>query len=255
MTTILKNITIAACTTLLLLFATLLLTVYVNNKEAAVPTNEEIQLSFEDSIQWLTSNEKKIMNPHSSSLWSMLKQASEISEHPTLKALFQKYKKNYLDRKPRNIWTPIFEPDYKPDIPDIVELFPIREYQLFLLYGLTCDSTLGREPLIIKQKDADYCPSSLRAPSCATHQLMAVRLLQKRECGEHSLLKSALLDKIESQLFWDFRVADAYLQRAWMLVDSGRKLNPTWLRRILKAQKQDGGWTDFHPLISIGNRE
>jgi len=52
-------------------------------------------------------------------------------------------------------------------------------------------------------------------------------------------------DGILSELRWDYRVEDAYLQKVWTLIESGRRneVKPVWVRRILEAQEADGGWT------------
>jgi hypothetical protein len=94
-------------------------------------------------------------------------------------------------------------------------------------------------------------------PRCVTHQLMAIRLLQKRNCGDHRKLTMRLLDIIETELSWDFRVTDSYLQRTLMLAESGDmdRLKPVWIQRILDAQMPDGGWSDFHPLLDIGSMQ
>lgn len=57
-----------------------------------------------------------------------------------------------------------------------------------------------------------------------------------------------------TQLTWDVRVVDVYLQRVLMLVDSGARsrVKPVWLSRVLKAQSKDGGWSAFQALIQVG---
>ena len=84
---------------------------------------------------------------------------------------------------------------------------------------------------------------------------MAVRYLNKKQCGDFSALSTQLLDIIEQEITLDFRVTDSYLQRALMLTDSARNIKPIWLAKIINAQRPDGGWADFHPLIKISSIE
>jgi len=84
-----------------------------------------------------------------------------------------------------------------------------------------------------------------------------VRLLQRSNCGDQkklASLSSELLDIIHTELSWDFRVGDAYLQRNLMLAEAGRLdlIKPVWIQRILDEQNPDGGWDDVHSILPLG---
>ena len=231
--------------------------VYQNNKITKSPTKIELQSSLDNAVEWLYINQKTIMHDHNSALWWMLKESADISDSKRLKAFYHKYKLNYLDRIPDNLWTPFFKTYYKPYVPNITDLIGLHNYQLLFLYGLTCDKYLGEEPIIQKQLRSDYCSNHFIHPRCVTHQQIGIRLLQERGCGNHNHLSTELLDIIDAEITWDFRVTDSYLQRALILAESGRlsAVKPVWQRRILDAQMQDGGWSDFFPLLSIGSKQ
>ena len=250
-----KVFTWLALAGVLLLTAALGHAFWQNNREVAPPQRGEVEAAFRRAVDWLHRNRQTVMNNHNTALWWMLKESADINPDASLQGFYQDYKKQVLDRRPPNIWTPYFRPGYRPYVPDIVEMQKLHPYQLFLVYGLSCDRDLGSEPVIQQQLDAGFCENHFLHPRCVTHQLMAVRLLQKRDCGEHEALARELLDIIETEITWDFRVTDSYLQRALMLVESRGKaaLRPVWLRRILDAQLDDGGWADFHPLLSLAS--
>lgn len=188
----------------------------------------------------------------------MLKEASEIAGNTELTAIYHSYKTSYLDRSPANIWTPYFHKYYKPRVPDILSLQSFHDYQIFFVYALSCDSDLGGEPVVQKQLKPDFCAWHFLFPRCITHQQMGVRLIQQRNCGNSEALaqlSETLTEKIQSELTWDYRVGDAYLQRALMLAESGKieDIKPIWIKRILDAQNPDGGWDDIHPIINMGD--
>jgi hypothetical protein len=61
----------------------------------------------------------------------------------------------------------------------------------------------------------------LRSPWCRTHQLMGLRFVQKNHCDpdpETNASVVAVQNLILSELLWDFRVEDAYLQKVLTLV-------------------------------------
>ncbi len=106
---------------------------------------------------------------------------------------------------------------------------------------------------------ADFCPSRypLR-PACVTHQMMGMRFMQERGCGEKAEVDRvvhSLQDRIVLQLTWDPRPIDTYLQRVLMLIESGQaeRVKPFWLQRVLDTQLGDGGWGNFYPLLPISN--
>ena len=253
-----KKITQAFTFIALIVLATYAYNFYQNNRQTNRPDHDEINQALDKSIAWLQSNRNEIEGTQNPALWWMLKESSDIAGKPELSEIYRSYKNNYLDKSPDNIWTPFLKRYYKPNIPDMAVLQKLYDYQVFFAYALSCDDDLGSEPVIQKQLDSDFCTFHYIHPRCVTHQQMAVRLMLERDCGDKetlSRLSEALTDIIRSELVWDFRVGDAYLQRALLLAESGKidEIKPVWIKRIIDAQNPDGGWDDIHPIIRIGD--
>lgn len=238
---------------LMLTLLLVLLGVYNNNAEAEPATRKELQTSLDSAVEWLYDNKQTVTNIHNSALWWMIREASLITDNEELKQFYLDYKRANLDIRPRNVWSPYFYDDYTPKIDHITDLYPLREYQLFFIYSLSCSPNMSEEPVILKQFEADYCSNHFLHPRCVTHQQMGVRFLNKKGCGDHRELADSLLDIIEQEITWDFRTTDSYLQRALMLADGNRPLKPIWVKKILDAQMDDGGWPDFYPFIELGS--
>jgi hypothetical protein len=189
-------------------------------------------------------------------LWLFLRESAEITDDARLLALFAEYKRRYLDPYPGNLWRHLF--DAGAGAPVLArELKELPDYNLYFVFGATCDATLAGEEIVQRQNRHDFCEDHHRfAPACVTHQLMGARLAQQRGCLESDVaqkLVSALQEKIVTQLTWDPRVVDVYLQRVLMLAESGavERIKPVWLQRVLDAQLPDGGWDNFHPLFPV----
>lgn len=231
--------------------------VYLNNKQAEWPTEKKIDKALVKSIDWLHEKKSFIEQKHNPGLWWMLKEASDITDKPELIEIYTDYKRNYLNKRPPNIWTPYFQPTFKPKAPDILEIMDLDKYQVFFIYALSCDNALYEEPLVKKQFNANFCSPYFIHPRCVTHQQMAIRLLQRSDCGDQtklSDLSTQLLNIIKRELTWDFRVGDAYLQRSLMLAEAGRfdLIKPVWIQRIIEEQNPDGGWDDVHTILPLG---
>ncbi len=152
----------------------------------------------------------------------------------------------------------MFDELYRPRIPDLLLLPKMADYQYFFLYSLSCDANLGSEPVIQKQLSPDFCSLHYIHPRCVTHQLMGLRFMQRYQCGYNDTVNTTIAELQEvvvSELTWDFRVGDAYIQRVLMLVDTGavHKVKHVWLKNILEAQNSDGSWDDLHPVINLGD--
>jgi len=125
------------------------------------------------------------------------------------------------------------------------------------MYAITCDRELQQVPGIAAQNQPGFCDEHPLRPACVTHQLMGVRLLQDRGCGNPDELQDTLQQlqqRIHRQLTWDPRVVDVYLQRVLMLAESGAvgTIKPIWVQNIIEAQQPDGGWGGFDPWIPVG---
>ena len=86
---------------------------------------------------------------------------------------------------------------------------------------------------------------------------MGIRLLQGSECGDPAQLDDAvqqLQQRIRKQLLLDPRVVDVYMQRVLMLEESGAGdlVKPVWIWNLVDAQRADGGWGSFDPLVPLG---
>ncbi len=252
-----KLLYIAISLTIMLLFLTGW-SIWKNNRNVANPSQVEIKQHLGGSIDWLVSNYSNIENIQNPILWWMIKQAGLNSNNERLKNIFSKYKKEHLDKMPANLSTPMFDEFYRPVVPDIVSLSGLRDYQLFFFYGLSCDADLGSEPVIQQQMAAGFCSLHYLRPRCITHQLMGLRFMQRYQCGYATKVNHTIgeLQKtLVSELTWDFRVGDAYIQRVLMLVDTGAydQVKPIWVSNILKAQNDDGSWDDLHPILYLGS--
>lgn len=227
-----------------------------NNKAAKYPERARIKESLDLGISWLENNRDKLEAGGNPMLWWMVKESAALSHNAALEKLFLEYRTRYLDTNPISPWTYLFSPDARVPL-YAAELEGFPDYNVFFFYGLSCSGDLAQVDIIKQQLAADFCDTHhLISPACVTHQLMGVRFMQRRHCdsalaGE---LVGVLQDRIVTQLTWDVRVVDVYLQRVLMLVDSGAgsRVKPIWISRILDAQGKDGGWSGFHALIPVG---
>jgi hypothetical protein len=85
---------------------------------------------------------------------------------------------------------------------------------------------------------------------------MGLRFVQKNHCepdAETARTIEAVQSGILAELSWDYRVEDAYLQKVWTLIESGRrdKVKAVWVQRILDAQQPDGGWTGADVIMPL----
>ena len=150
----------------------------------------------------------------------------------------------------------MFKPYAHVDLPELYMLSHLPDYNYLFLYGLTCDSDWEGEPEVQRQLDLGFCSMHYLHPRCVTHQMIGVRFMQRRNCGNSEVvgrLVQGLQDTIVAELTWDPRVVDAYIQRVVMLIDSGAadRVNPTWIWRVLNAQNDDGGWGDIDPVLRL----
>ena len=226
-----------------------------NNKYVEYPNRSTVQHSLSSWISWLDSHRSEILSDSNPMLWWMLKESATLTENSTLIGLYEDYKVRYLDSSPNNVWSHLFYKDsIAPLNPMRLQNFP--GYNIFFLYGASCSSSLGREMAVTEQLSPSFCDNHLFSPACATHQLMGFRFLQRRQCGNQKDTSEAinsLQNRLVSQLSWDFRLVDVYLQRVLMLVDSGahERVKPIWIKRVLSEQNSDGGWSGFEPLIPL----
>lgn len=222
----------------------------------APPSEEELKITLESSIQWLIDNEQKILASPNPMLWRMVQQAGDLSGDVRLKVLFSTYAQRYLDKQPNNIWRPLFYPNsWVPVRFEDIASHPY--YNWHFIYASSCDRDLGSMPQIAAQNDPAFCDQHRLKPACVTHQMMGLLLLKRSQCGDQGQLARSieiLQQRIHVQLTWDPRVVDVYMQRVLMLVESGAgdSVKPVWIQQLIDAQQADGGWATFMPLIPVG---
>ena len=227
-----------------------------NNSTAEPLRRADIRPHFDRAVQWLDHNYTVVEHIDNPILWWMIGQAAQNTADATLTRIYSIYVSQHQDNNTPGLWTPMFHEHFHPRVPDILLLASMHPYQQFFVYGLSCDNDLETEPVIQAQMRPGFCGMHFLHPRCITHQLMGLRFMQRYECGNDEQVADTIAQlqaTVRSELFWDFRVGDAYIQRVTMLVDTGAYdwVKPVWLRRILDAQNGDGSWDDLYPLIRL----
>lgn len=237
-----------------------LLGYYQNNRQQPYPTQSQLASSLESSLDWLAKHESELLDQANPMLWWMLYEAHTLTRDPRLQQLLDKYWQRF-PRIREGVWAPLFgEPPRSYLAAYSVQGLPY--YNQHIIYGLNCAADIAEEiPLVAQQNDADFCfqASYIYRPACVTHQMMGIHFLQQQNCGLQQNIEQvthSLQQSIASQLTWDFRVVDVYLQRVLMLLVSGAEdmLKPVWLQRVLQHQLDDGGWGGEAPIVSLGAR-
>ena len=230
-----------------------------NNSSAPAPSQQEIAASWERSVSWLMENRERILRDRNPALWWMIAQSVEVTGDNRLQSLYAEFRRDHDAQSSGPIWGAFFTPSkyWGADVPQSAyEGF--APYQQYFLFSLTCGKGMAADSTIVAQHDADFCSSSQPlSPACVTHQMMGFRMQQRVGCDRVPALDekvAALQGSIETQLTWDPRVVDVYLQRVLMLVDSGapERVKPRWLQRVLAAQLPDGSWSRLQPLLPLG---
>ena len=233
----------------------------VNNTEVPFPSQGEIEQSQQKAIDWIKAHESEVLDTENAVLWWMLRDSAVLSGNTYLASLYTKYYERYLAPNPTNAWHHLFDQESNVWIP-MFKLDQLPDYNLLFLYGLSCDLSLRSEPQVARLLSADSCGpihslSYIRNPACATHQLMGIHFMQQRRCEDDmqtGAFIGALQDKIVIEATWDFRgVVDSYIQKILMLAESGaaERIKPIWLKRVINAQRVDGGWDDFDEIFRL----
>jgi hypothetical protein len=224
-------------------------------------TQEDLKQAFNLSMQWLQHNNQKIQYDQNSMLWWMLMRAEAINNNPILHNTISQFKINNLTQYQHSPWSYLITGQSNPYISLNKLGNSLPDYNIHFIYSFSCSSSLANEHIIKIQNQTDFCrryhPIS---PACATHQMMGFRFMQRTGCEEQQVVSnkiSIMSDLIKRQSTYDFRVVDVYIQRILMQYDSGyeKKVNPRWIKRILRAQNADGGWGDFQPIIPLGGEK
>jgi hypothetical protein len=158
------------------------------------------------------------------------------------------------------MWRFIFDPaSGQLVLGRLVDLHTMPDYDRLIFYGTTCNAWAREDEdvrALLSPSACDRRPLWHGNPWCRTHQLVGLRFVEKNRCEsdeETAVTVRTIEDRIRDELSWDFRVEDAYIQRALLLVESGRgqDVKPVWIRRILDAQRADGGWDGADVLAPL----
>jgi hypothetical protein len=230
-----------------------------NNHTVSFPEQQRIEASFGLGVAWLEKNHDSILADENPMLWWMIKRSAELTQNSTLLQFYAEYKQRYLDSNPRNVWAYLFESRANAFV-DPQQLENLPSYNQLFIYGSSCDSLLAQDPMITAQLEPHFCDNQLLTPTCLTHQLTGLRIALQNQCGDIDKLRetiSQLQERIVNQLTWDFRLVDVYVQRVWVLLESGvgDRVKPIWIQRVLLMQSADGGWSGFEPLVPISGQQ
>jgi hypothetical protein len=221
---------------------------YRNSREVPPPTEVELRQHLGRAVGWIFANISNVSTENNPMLWLFIRDAARLSHDTRLTAAADEYQSHYLKGTLSRFF---FDPNGSELLAGQHIEFPAywADYQRLFIYGATCN-TSGCDPQLMW----------LRSPWCHTHQLMGLRFVQKNHCEpevETDRLVNTVQNSILAELHWDFRVEDAYLQKVLTLVESGRghDIKPIWIRRILDAQRPDGGWDGVDVVGHLpGNR-
>jgi len=229
--------------------------VYQNNREVSYPDKVQMQQQLEKSVQWLVNNERRILSDVNPMLWWMLFETYKISHDERIAKLLEKYHKRNKQIQ-YGVWAPLFDGNKYPYIDAYtVQNFPY--YNQHLIYALNCATKIEKELSVVGQQNTPaFCHQAeyFYRPACTTHQLMGINFLFTKQCGflaNIDEVSQSLQKDIISQLTWDIRVVDVYLQRVLMLLITGAQdsVEPIWIQRVLDHQLGDGGWGNFVSLL------
>jgi hypothetical protein len=230
---------------------------WLNNIQSPNPEKIALEKSFSSAARWLAHHKDEILNEENPILWWMVKQAAIKTEDKNLTQIYIDYEKKYLSPRRNNAWIYLFKPENAPPISS-AELSHLPDYNQFVLYGASCSGSLEESKAVQSLLKVDFCASHMLSPACVTHQMMGFLFMRRSGCRNPESTSASILelqDKLVTQLTYDFRVVDVYLQRILMLEESGahERIQPIWISRVISAQNEDGGWSGFSPLTPVGN--
>ncbi|HEX5355008.1 MAG TPA: hypothetical protein VFW93_02235 [Aquabacterium sp.] len=225
-----------------------------DRSEPALSRAEQLR-SYERARGWLLSHEQEVLADGNVALWWMLKVAAERSHDEALGNLVQRYLTLLaLGDTAQSPWRRLVDPSvsFKPfdSFPDGME-----PYQYFYYHAATCQAVPAGDdhPDTGAYLEGNACRPMvskvwLGDRVCSSHQLMGLKLFQQSGCKTaHELkpIEDSLLEDIREQIWLAPLYQDAYIQRVLMIkwFAPDHQIKPVWLRRIIQAQGEDGGWT------------
>lgn len=219
--------------------------------------------AFNRSVVWLTSHEQQVLGDGNAALWWMVRTAAERTGDPALQALVKRsVALVYTGDNTRSPWRRLVEPQASIEPRDSL-LEGLLPYQRFYYYAATCRpveadrSGMGSQDFL----ETNVCQPMWRKVLvgdnvCTTHQLLGIRMARGSGCGlapQVANLEANLLEDIERQLQLDPVFRDAYIQRVLTMywVAGPQHVKPIWVRRVLEAQRADGGWSGDRFLLGL----
>ena len=236
----------------------LLLLLAYNNISLRAPAPDHIESSYQNAVKWLYENKVELHEKHNSMMWWMLLRAAQLKQDDRLLAYVREYQNKNYSRYDNSAWRYLVLGEQRYVDVDAVLGAGLPPYRVYCVYSYTCNDDLAAVDTVLAQNNTNYCwENQPLAPACLTHQMMGLQFQKRIQCGEIEALDEkvgVIAEKIQRQAFFDVRVVDVYLQRTLVLLQSGHgeKVRPRWIRRILSAQTQSGGWSGFHPLLPVG---
>jgi hypothetical protein len=235
---------------------------YRNSREVPPPTESELRQHLGRAVGWIFANISHVSTENNPMLWVFIRDAARLTGDTRLMAAADEYQSHYVKGTLSQFF---FDPGGSEQLAGQHIDFPDywADYQRLFVYGATCNNSVREDPGVLALLRPSGCDPQLmwlRSPWCRTHQLMGLRFVQKNHCEpdvETARLVNTVQNSILAELHWDFRVEDAYLQKVLTLVESGRlpDIKPIWIRRILDAQRPDGGWDGVDVVGHLpGNR-
>jgi hypothetical protein len=231
---------------------------HANSVEVPAPTDAELRSSLARAAAWVVANRDSVSRENNPMLWLFVREAGRLSNDSRLTSLASQYQAQWTGHTVSRFF---FDSSGIEQMRESTILLPgdWQDYQRLFAYGATCNLPLRSDPDVIALLSPSGCGSGyvwFRYPWCRTHQLMGLRFVQRNHCEpdqETARTIKSVQDLILSELSWDFRVGDFYLQRVWTLVESGRRndVKAIWVRRILSAQRSDGGWDGADVIVRL----
>ncbi len=231
---------------------------YRNSMHVPAASAAELHDRLTRAKAWVFTNKDRLLGEPNIMLWLFIRDAARVTHDPKLLALAEEFQRRYTNGTPLQYF---FDSNGSERVTGQRIEFgeSLQDYQRLLFYGATCNAPARWDPEVATLLTPGACDHNLlwlRSPWCRTHQLMGLRFVQKNHCDPDSETDAtvvAVQDSILSELRWDFRVGDAYLQMVWTLVESGRRkdVKPIWIRRILDAQQADGAWDGVQVLARL----
>lgn len=219
--------------------------------------------AFKRSVAWLRTHEQQVLGDGNAALWWMVSTAAERSGDPDLRAMVKRsIELSYGGANATSPWRRLVEPAASIELRDSM-IEGLEPYQRFYYYSATCrpveadQSGMGSEQFL----EANVCQPMWRKVLlsdnvCTTHQLLGIRMARRSGCPlgpKVAALESELVDDIALQLRLDPVFRDAYIQRVLTMywVAGPQHVKPIWLRRVLQAQRADGGWSGDRFLLGL----